>query len=50
MPLSLTAELEFQMIIATNSLHRTETGVDFSKTILTADESWVYGYEPEIKV
>ena len=40
---------EFRVEIAQDMLDCATNNLDFTKTIITGDETWVYGYDPEIK-
>ena len=35
--------------ITQNMLHCANNDLEFMKTIITGDETWVYGYDPESK-
>ena len=49
-PRILTPEhKEFRMTTATHLLQCAESDADFLKTIITGDESWIYGYNLETK-
>lgn len=41
---------ELRVEVAQDLLDTTSTDPEFLNTVITGDESWVYGYEPETKV
>ena len=40
---------EFRAEVAEDMLETTNNDLDFLKKVITRDESWVYGYDPETK-
>ena len=49
-PKLLSAEQkELRVEVAQDLLDTTSTDPEFLNTVITGDESWVYGYDPEIK-
>ena len=49
-PQILTAEQkEWHLSVATNMLQEAESDENFMGQIITGDETWVYGYDPETK-
>jgi len=49
-PRILTVEQkEWRLSVATNMLQEAESEENFMGQIITGDETWVYGYDPETK-
>jgi len=49
-PRILTAkQKEWRLSVATNMLREAESDENFMEQIITCDETWVYGYDPEMK-
>ena len=40
---------QLRVVISQDMLDSTNSDPDFMNTIITGDESWVYGYDPETK-
>ncbi|GFT02829.1 protein GVQW3 [Trichonephila clavipes] len=49
-PRLLTEDQQFQRLATSSDLFQSESDdLEFMKLIITGDESWVYGYDPETK-
>ncbi|GFW76797.1 uncharacterized protein TNCV_58951 [Trichonephila clavipes] len=49
-PRLLTEDQQFQRLATSSDLFQSESdNPEFMKLIITGDESWVYGYDPETK-
>jgi hypothetical protein len=47
--LLLVPQKEWRLSVATNMLQEAESDENFMGQIITGDETWVYGYDPETK-
>ena len=45
----VSEQQQLRVEVSQNMLDSTNSGHDFMSTIITGDESWVYGYDPETK-
>jgi hypothetical protein len=45
----LIEPMKWRLTVATNMLQEAESDENFMGQIITADEKWVYGYDPETK-